>query len=264
MPTIIGPLPVTLQNGTTADATQVMSDFNWIVNQVNANGLATGYISPGALVAVQVFTSSGTYTPNAAATKAIVEGVGGGGGGGGTQITGAASTAAGGGGGSGAYGKIWIPSGLATQTVTIGAAGGSTSGGGGIAGGTTSFGTLMSLPGGTGGGLGVTQSVYPQASGVGPGSSGAPTGTGTFIFSIPGAGGSSSIVLANSLTVPGAGGSNPLGNGGVGTISSGTSTQLGVGQGYGAGGAGFTSFNIGANQTGYSGTAGIIIVYEYA
>lgn len=36
-PVIIGALPVTLTNGTTADATQVMSDFNWIVNQVNAN-----------------------------------------------------------------------------------------------------------------------------------------------------------------------------------------------------------------------------------
>lgn len=34
---IIGALPVTLTNGTTADATQVMSDLNWIVNQVNAN-----------------------------------------------------------------------------------------------------------------------------------------------------------------------------------------------------------------------------------
>lgn len=34
---IVGALPVTLQNGTTADATQVMSDLNWIVNQVNAN-----------------------------------------------------------------------------------------------------------------------------------------------------------------------------------------------------------------------------------
>lgn len=34
---IVGPLPVTLLNGTTADATQVMADLNWIVNQVNAN-----------------------------------------------------------------------------------------------------------------------------------------------------------------------------------------------------------------------------------
>ncbi|KVN55394.1 hypothetical protein WT13_23565 [Burkholderia anthina] len=34
---IIGNLPNTLSNGTTADATQVMADFNYIVNQVNAN-----------------------------------------------------------------------------------------------------------------------------------------------------------------------------------------------------------------------------------
>lgn len=34
---IVGPLPVTLLNGTTADATQVMADLNWIINQVNAN-----------------------------------------------------------------------------------------------------------------------------------------------------------------------------------------------------------------------------------
>jgi hypothetical protein len=40
LPLIIGPLPVTLVNGTTADATQVMSDLSWIVNQVNANASA--------------------------------------------------------------------------------------------------------------------------------------------------------------------------------------------------------------------------------
>lgn len=37
LPVIVGALPITLTNGTTADATQVMSDLNWIVNQVNAN-----------------------------------------------------------------------------------------------------------------------------------------------------------------------------------------------------------------------------------
>lgn len=37
LPVIIGALPITLTNGTTADATQVMADLNWIVNQVNAN-----------------------------------------------------------------------------------------------------------------------------------------------------------------------------------------------------------------------------------
>src|SRR5258708_36636486 len=37
VPLIVGALPVTLTNGTTADATQVMSDLNFLVNQINAN-----------------------------------------------------------------------------------------------------------------------------------------------------------------------------------------------------------------------------------
>lgn len=42
MTTIIGSLPVTLTNGTTADATQVMSNFSFIVSQANANAAAAG------------------------------------------------------------------------------------------------------------------------------------------------------------------------------------------------------------------------------
>ena len=39
---IIGTLPNTLTNGTTADASQVMADLNYIVNQVNANANPVG------------------------------------------------------------------------------------------------------------------------------------------------------------------------------------------------------------------------------
>ncbi len=39
---IINTLPFQLQNGTTADATQVMADFNQIVSNVNANGASNG------------------------------------------------------------------------------------------------------------------------------------------------------------------------------------------------------------------------------
>jgi hypothetical protein len=45
MANIIGILPVALANGTTADASQVMADFNYIVNQVNANALPSGATS---------------------------------------------------------------------------------------------------------------------------------------------------------------------------------------------------------------------------
>lgn len=51
---IIGTLPVTLTNGTTADATQVMSDLNWIVNQVNANAAP--------LSGVALLASANTFT----------------------------------------------------------------------------------------------------------------------------------------------------------------------------------------------------------
>ena len=40
--TIISPLPYTLSNGTTNDATQVMADFNQIVNDTNANAAHNG------------------------------------------------------------------------------------------------------------------------------------------------------------------------------------------------------------------------------
>lgn len=40
--TIISALPFSLTNGTTADATQVMANFNQIVNNVNANGAHNG------------------------------------------------------------------------------------------------------------------------------------------------------------------------------------------------------------------------------
>ncbi|MCP3714886.1 hypothetical protein [Paraburkholderia sp. CNPSo 3281] len=42
---IIGNLPDNLQNGTTADASQVMADLNFIVNQVNANAVPLGTLA---------------------------------------------------------------------------------------------------------------------------------------------------------------------------------------------------------------------------
>lgn len=42
---IIGTLPVNLTNGTTADASQVMTDLNFIVNQVNANSNPIGTLT---------------------------------------------------------------------------------------------------------------------------------------------------------------------------------------------------------------------------
>jgi hypothetical protein len=45
---IVGPLPITLTNGTVADATQVMTDLQFIADQVNANASGGGSSSGGA------------------------------------------------------------------------------------------------------------------------------------------------------------------------------------------------------------------------
>lgn len=43
MPTIVNlPLPVQLQNGTPADATEVMTDLNYLASQINANSQTPG------------------------------------------------------------------------------------------------------------------------------------------------------------------------------------------------------------------------------
>jgi hypothetical protein len=58
---IIGTLPNNLTNGTTADASQVIADLNFIVNQVNANAQPAGsYLLPGTDVTVKTLTTNGS------------------------------------------------------------------------------------------------------------------------------------------------------------------------------------------------------------
>jgi hypothetical protein len=77
---IIGTLPVTLTNGTLADATQVMSDFNFIVAQVNANSasLAGGNAFTGAqtIAGDTITTNNASQTlTNKTLTGPIVNGL---------------------------------------------------------------------------------------------------------------------------------------------------------------------------------------------
>lgn len=223
-----------------------------------------GFPEAGRLLAApQKFTASGTYTPTAGTTFAIVEEVGGGGGGGGAGTASVGvSESVGGGGAAGQYLKFSVGtlggSALTGGAVTIGAAGaaGASTPGNGGTGGDTSIvinGTTFTAKGGLGG--------------VG-GSAGQP------VFSAPGlgqAGGSSGLVTYQQAGEPGVGSTTATFWGGVGgsaqPLGVGGSTGVNgangnVGTGFGGGGSGACTNS--TARTGGPGLAGVIIVYEYA
>ena len=63
---IVGTLPVQLANGTLADATQVMSDFNYVVTQVNAG--AAGLLQANNFIGAQTIAGDAIITASAAQT----------------------------------------------------------------------------------------------------------------------------------------------------------------------------------------------------
>jgi hypothetical protein len=220
----------------------------------------------GLFLGVQTFTSSGTYTPgvytvggrSVTATKAIVKAVGGGGGGGGASATSATQVSFASGGNAGAYGELFIGSGLSSQTVTIGAGGsaavaGQNNGGNG---GSTSFGSLMVCAGG-GGGVGAPAGAPPGVT-ILNSTIAQVTGSGNVIASQPGAmakvGVSVSTSVANNSS---GGGDTPFGQGGY--------NQTVLATGYGAGGPGAGAGpNAASGTAGTTGRPGYMLVFEYA
>jgi hypothetical protein len=143
----------------------------------NGTGVAPtfqGISATGAFdsVNVQVFTSSGTYTPTSGMKYCVIECVGGGGAGGGGASTGPTTVASGGGGGGGGYSRGFFSSATigASQTVTIGSGGtaGTVGNNAGNAGTTTSVGSLITATAG-GGGAGSPASTVSIVNGAGGG-----------------------------------------------------------------------------------------------
>lgn len=215
-----------------------------------------GSLSNGRLLNIQVISATGTYTPTAGMTSAIVEIVGGGGGGGGIPATTSGNQATSGGGASGSYAKGWFTATTigASVSCTIGAAGpagaaGQNAGGNG---GTTSFGALLSAPGGNGG-----QSVASTSQGtiayINGGSPGAVATGGNIINSQGQPGGLG--FLSNGFIRAGDGAPSVFGGGSRGAAA--TSP--------GSGGSGNAAGSSGASSAaGFAGAPGLIIVYEYS
>lgn len=177
------------------------------------------------------FTSSGSWTCPAGVTKVLVSGCAGGGGGGGN--TNATTNCKGGPGGAGGHCVDYLVNVTPGQTYTItigaGGTGGSRLSSGGT-GGITSFGSLLSMSGGEGGG-------YPGGSSTGD--------VGTY-----GANGSGVV----------GGGYDNAGSGLFGKVGA-TRTSNGSGNngtGYGAGGSG--SYGTSTNYVGGKGAPGLLII----
>jgi hypothetical protein len=212
------------------------------------------------LKAIQVFTASGTYTPRAGLTQALVISTGGGGGGGGADSDG--SSTGGAPGGSAGATCIELLNAVAvgaSQTITIGAGGtaGANTGTAGGNGGDTTFGGYHTA----GGGLGGTGSNPGGATESLPGVAGG-TATGGLI-NIPG--GPSGASLGTTVARGGDGGDSFWGGGakaGIdlsasGAVAGNTATV------YGAGASGGANVNTAAGVAGGVGAPGICVVLEF-
>lgn len=221
------------------------------------NIYATG--ATGRWINRQVITATAAYSPTPGTAYLDVTVVGGGGGGGGAQATGAGQTSAGAGGGGAGWARKRIPIASAlgvTMTVAAGGNGGAIGGGVGQAGGTSSFGALVSASGGSGGsaGLAGTNTVVSLV-GVGVpgiGSNGDMNFSGT-----PGW-----YAAYGTTSTSGAGGGSYFGGGAVwvtGTSSGGVALVRGAG-----GSGGVCAASIGTGAAGGTGLGGCIIIDEYA
>jgi hypothetical protein len=214
-------------------------------------------------VTMQVFTSSGTYTPSTGMHKCIVFSTGGGGGGGGADSDdGSNDTTAGGGGGAGGTCiEIFNATDIgASQTVTIGAAGtaGAAAAGTGGTGGTTTFGSLHSAAGGAGG-VGADNT---STSNLGGGGAGGVATNG--LINISGGGGGTGATSVGAV-LGGLGGASFWGGGAQGGATAAANGAVAgiAASAYGSGGGGAANRSETDGAAGGAGAAGICVVLEF-
>lgn len=221
----------------------------------NAGWVEFSGLANNALLNVRAFTSSGTYTPTPGTKSIRVRVQGAGGAGGGSPATGPTTIGVGIGGGSGAYAEGFFTTGFTGVSMTIGNGGAGVLGSAGGAGGTSSFGALMSAGGGTGGNL--AGPTFPPLT-IGNGN--AATATGGYLR-VQGNHPGPAFVIDGSVGLAGIGANSLFGNGGTTANNAGPGDNA---RGYGAGGGGCISLFSQAASTGGSGAPGIIIVEEFA
>lgn len=211
------------------------------------------------VMTLRFYNASATWTKPANLRYARVRGVGPGGAGGGVVAPAAAQAGAGAGGGAGGYSeRLFQASELgATVAVTIGASGVGVTGANGTAGGTSSFGALMTMNGGGGGVIGLSGSISMNGNtGVG----GTATGGTLIAGGSPGCPGF--MQPTTVLAVGGNGGASVFGGAGRGGLNP-SNGAVATGAGSGGGGASRAGAADGAGNGG-AGGGSIIIVEEYS
>lgn len=219
----------------------------------------------GRLLGVQVIESTGSYIPTPGMGSIIADITGGGAGAGGVPAQSSSSVGSSGGGGPGvrqvgrftaAQVAAAMTGGAVPVTVGAGGAGGAAGANAGHPGGTSSFGTLMSAPGGMGSPAGISVSSsasnFSQAGLQG-------SGTGGNLPALPGVAPTFGFcVQGNSIGGVGGGSAYGLPAGGGGeNIPAGAATL-------GSGGGGVAVGPSGAALAGGTGGSGLHIIWEYA
>lgn len=206
----------------------------------------------GRLLRVLPITVTGTYMPSPGTKRIEVEGCGGGAGGGFTFITGVGEFSVGSGGASGSFAYAEYETGFSGGVpVTIGAAGAN-----GTNGGVSTFGGLLTLPGGNAG-ESAGPAALPFFSGAGlPGA--APSGSG-ILYGAAGQAGMHGAALPGHL-VSGVGARSNWGSGGPANNNG----PGGNATGYGSGGGGAGANPSSAAYPGGAGTPGFFLVREYS
>jgi hypothetical protein len=211
----------------------------------------------GRLIGIQVFSTPGTftYTQTPGTNKVIAEVQAAGGAGGGAPATGAGVSSLGAPGGAGSYAKSLLTSGFSGVTITVGAGGIGVIGSAGNNGGPSSFGALISCPGGRGGLTAGPSSVLYDTSSL---NSSAPSG-GNIVSSV-GSSGANIISISPTNIVGGNPGASLFGAGSK--IVLGTAGAASVSPGAGGGGTSNTP-SLPAFPGG-AGAPGVVIIWEYA
>lgn len=201
---------------------------------------------------------SGQYfAPTTATRYMYVEGIGGGGGGGGV-LDAASNSGAGGGGGAGGYSAVFT----SVLTPVVASAGGGGPGGAaganpGIAGGDTTFGSLLTAKGGSGG----LQDTVSTIGVGGLGGRGGLASSGVGDLKFDGGNGGRGLRLAAAQAMSGAGGNGYFGGGAQGRKTQGDGGAAAI---YGSGGAGGCDLSSAASQAGGNGSSGLIRIWEFA